>query len=243
MENLLLERTMTGYGGASPWGLLCPSAFGRGGGTFGGSQATQPRAGRITTTGSCARSGFRPESVRPRTSGCARPADAGPHPLDRREPKTHHRRLSAHARAGEVRALIESLLFSSRLRAASPVDVRAEPRGAALAVAGHRACRISISQAARSCRLGCDRSRPTRGYTMPAGAFSRRGRGRSVLRRLLSSRWFRRYALRRILYSRAFWRLVFRLVLWRLLLRSVRAYLGKRLAARRWSSLRSTEKS
>jgi hypothetical protein len=66
---------------------------------------------------------------------------------------------------------------------------------------------------------------------MAAGAFLRGGLGRSVLRGLLSSRWFRRYALRRILYSRAFWRLVFRLGLWRFLFRSVRAYLGKRLAA------------
>jgi hypothetical protein len=68
------------------------------------------------------------------------------------------------------------------------------------------------------------------GVTMAAGAFLRRGLSRSVLRRLLSSRWFRRYALRRILYSRAFWRLVFRLGLGRFLFRWVRAYLAKRLA-------------
>ena len=65
---------------------------------------------------------------------------------------------------------------------------------------------------------------------MAAGAFSKRGLSRSVLRRLLASRWFRRHVLRRILYSRAFWRLVFRLGLWRFLFRWVRAYLGKRLA-------------
>jgi hypothetical protein len=65
---------------------------------------------------------------------------------------------------------------------------------------------------------------------MAAGAFSKRGLSRSVLRRLLASRRFRRYALRRILYSRAFWRLVLRLGLWRFFFRWVRAYLGRRLA-------------
>lgn len=65
---------------------------------------------------------------------------------------------------------------------------------------------------------------------MAVGAFLTHRLSRSVLRRLLSSRWLRRYALRRTLYSRAFWRLGFRLGLWQFVLRRVRAYLGKRLA-------------
>ncbi len=65
---------------------------------------------------------------------------------------------------------------------------------------------------------------------MAGGGFSRRGLSRTLLRRLLSSRWFRRYALRRILYSRTFWRLAFRLGLWRFVFRWVRAYVAKRLA-------------
>jgi hypothetical protein len=65
---------------------------------------------------------------------------------------------------------------------------------------------------------------------MAAGAVSKRGLSRNVVRRLLSSRWFRRYVLRRILYSRPFWRLVFRLGLWRFVIRWVRAYLGRRFA-------------
>jgi hypothetical protein len=41
-----------GYGGGERLGLRCPSAFGRGGGTLCGSQASEPRSGRMRTTGS-----------------------------------------------------------------------------------------------------------------------------------------------------------------------------------------------
>src|SRR5262249_53966979 len=50
-------------GGTRPWGLRCPVTLGRGGGASPGSQATDPRPGRMRTTGSCARAGCRPGSA------------------------------------------------------------------------------------------------------------------------------------------------------------------------------------